>query len=403
MFQYLLFFALVPIALAGIVLALTLPKLVRSYQRFSWLTIFNLIQLGLIVNIVETLVLDPEVKRILASVDHVFVGSWAIAWFFFSLEYTGIFRAKRPWQAILFALPAASCACGILDPELVWRGLDFERVGRILVMHTEGYGPVALALFVQSYALMLAGSFILLKNVALNHALFRKQTALLVVGVIVPTFFNLLYILKIFPLWTKDFSMPMAALGGFCFSLGCLRYKLFSVVPVSPQKLFEHMKVGFIVADAEGRIVDLNIAACRILGKSEIVLLGQDVEPELSSVMSRVRVLRHRIHSEGEAEVAGWQIELRELEAESESPGGLPDASSSEESFAIEERQFLSLGEMRVVELLAQNLSNKEIADRLGLSVNTVKFHLSNAYAKTGSHGRAELVARVAEITNARR
>jgi len=35
--------------------------------------------------------------------------------------------------------------------------------------------------------------------------------------------------------------------------------------------------------------------------------------------------------------------------------------------------------------MLAQNLANKEIADRLGLSANTVRFHLSNVYRKTGA------------------
>jgi DNA-binding CsgD family transcriptional regulator len=396
MAQYIIFLAIAPFAFGGILLALLLPRLVHSYHRFSWLKIFNLIQLGLSVNFVELLVTDVELKRVLASIDYIFVGSWASAWFFFSLEYTGQLRGKRPWQALLFVLPFVCCACGIVDPSLVWRALRFERLEWILVMRTSGYGPLALSLFVQCYSLMLAGAVILLRHTALSHSLFRRQTALMIVGVVVPTCFNLVFILKVFPDWNKDFSAPMAALGGLCFSVGCLRYRLFSVVPVSRQKLFEHMQVGYIVTDSNDAIVDLNVAACRILGKSEIFLLGRQAAPELESVEGRAMIVRHPLASVPGANLEGWHIELREgeaLAAVAEDDGA---------RFSREESQFLSLGELRVVEMLAQNLSNKEIADRLGLSVNTVKFHLSNAYAKTGTHSRAELVHRVAEITNAK-
>lgn len=46
--------------------------------------------------------------------------------------------------------------------------------------------------------------------------------------------------------------------------------------------------------------------------------------------------------------------------------------------------------EREVVELLAEGLSNKEIARRLALSPRTVNFHLDNLYAKLGVHSRTE-------------
>jgi DNA-binding CsgD family transcriptional regulator len=47
-----------------------------------------------------------------------------------------------------------------------------------------------------------------------------------------------------------------------------------------------------------------------------------------------------------------------------------------------------------VVELLATGLSNKEIAEQLFVSVNTVETHLSHAYAKVGVRSRGQLVHR---------
>jgi len=46
--------------------------------------------------------------------------------------------------------------------------------------------------------------------------------------------------------------------------------------------------------------------------------------------------------------------------------------------------------EMEVLQLLAQGLSNRAIAQRLVISPRTVNFHLDNVYAKLGVHSRTE-------------
>src|ERR1700677_1522559 len=48
--------------------------------------------------------------------------------------------------------------------------------------------------------------------------------------------------------------------------------------------------------------------------------------------------------------------------------------------------------EIKILELLAMGLANKEIADRLGLSPGTVRWHLENIYGKLHVHSRTEAV-----------
>jgi len=52
----------------------------------------------------------------------------------------------------------------------------------------------------------------------------------------------------------------------------------------------------------------------------------------------------------------------------------------------------LSRRETEVLELLLENLSNKEIASRLHISSRTAKFHVSNLLAKYGVESRVDLV-----------
>jgi DNA-binding CsgD family transcriptional regulator len=55
--------------------------------------------------------------------------------------------------------------------------------------------------------------------------------------------------------------------------------------------------------------------------------------------------------------------------------------------------QPLSKAEIRVCRLVARGLSNKEVADALGLKIPTIKCHLWYAYKKLGVRSRSELIA----------
>ena len=50
--------------------------------------------------------------------------------------------------------------------------------------------------------------------------------------------------------------------------------------------------------------------------------------------------------------------------------------------------------EIEVLQLIAEGLTNREIAARLFLSVDTGKVHSRNIYGKLGAHNRTEAAAR---------
>jgi LuxR family maltose regulon positive regulatory protein len=58
----------------------------------------------------------------------------------------------------------------------------------------------------------------------------------------------------------------------------------------------------------------------------------------------------------------------------------------------------LSEREIDVVNMLAQTMPNKKIARALGLSPETVKWHLSQIYSKLGVNSRDEAVARMRDM-----
>lgn len=55
--------------------------------------------------------------------------------------------------------------------------------------------------------------------------------------------------------------------------------------------------------------------------------------------------------------------------------------------------QSLSRKERAILEALSTGMTNKQLSDNLEISINTVKFHLSNLYDKLGVKNRAQAIA----------
>lgn len=75
-------------------------------------------------------------------------------------------------------------------------------------------------------------------------------------------------------------------------------------------------------------------------------------------------------------------------------PARSPGFSAAQEPDA---RTLLTPREAQVLDAIADGLTNKAIARRLGISLHTVKFHVESVFRKLGASTRAEAVARAVE------
>ena len=67
---------------------------------------------------------------------------------------------------------------------------------------------------------------------------------------------------------------------------------------------------------------------------------------------------------------------------------------------AVQEAEALTLltpRETQILDAIADGLTNKAIARRLGISLHTVKFHVESVFRKLGANTRTEAVARASE------
>lgn len=104
------------------------------------------------------------------------------------------------------------------------------------------------------------------------------------------------------------------------------------------------------------------------------------------------RELRDRL--DGDADVVAEFDSLAEARASGLVADALllpPTRSPDDDSLLPEP---LTAREIEVLELVAEGCSNKGIADRLGISDQTVKFHLASITGKLGASNRTDAVRR---------
>ena len=103
-------------------------------------------------------------------------------------------------------------------------------------------------------------------------------------------------------------------------------------------------------------------------------------------------VLRNQL--DGTMDVAGEFATLAEARASDVDADAILLASRGPDEDDDAPDEPLTPREVQVVELLAEGLPNKAIAARLGISDQTVKFHLASISGKLGAANRTDAVRR---------
>ncbi|HET9692754.1 MAG TPA: LuxR C-terminal-related transcriptional regulator [Steroidobacteraceae bacterium] len=161
-----------------------------------------------------------------------------------------------------------------------------------------------------------------------------------------------------------------------------------------PGRTYRRMKLHLLEALLRQR-EGANNAAHRSLRKAlQLGNAGRYVRTFLDEGEGIVRLLReeyqriHELAGRDEAEAADYRAFIEQLLAASGTD--LSVALRSEPKVLLEP---LSDREQQMVVYLANGVSNRDIAARLFVTENTVKFHLKNVYAKLGVNSRLQAIA----------
>jgi PAS domain S-box-containing protein len=141
---------------------------------------------------------------------------------------------------------------------------------------------------VYAYVVILGGSVLLITAVIRSPRLYQGQAIMLILGGLFPLISNFLFIIKVNPIAPLDLSPIGLTLSGIFMTIGLVRFRLFSIVPIAHDLVFKSVNSGVIMIDLQGHIIDVNPAAEQILHRSRDSIVGQDIRtalPDYATIM----------------------------------------------------------------------------------------------------------------------
>jgi len=231
-----------------------------------------------------------------------------VFFFLFVLQFTGQeYLLTRRNLALLWIIPGITLLMALTNNwhHLLWSSLVPDPlVGENLIHY--GHGPWFYVMLVYLYALVLAGSVLLLKAAFSFQKAFRLQTLAILVSIPLPWLGNLLYILNISPLPGLDTAPIFFTMTGLVLSLAIFRFQLLELVPVAREMVIEGLLDGIMVMDARERIVDINPAAKKLLNLSAGAWLGQPISSLVPQIQQLIDHPQLKLETFSETATPTW-------------------------------------------------------------------------------------------------
>jgi diguanylate cyclase (GGDEF)-like protein/PAS domain S-box-containing protein len=238
---------------------------------------------------IEAVSADQSTKIIWSQMSYVGIAAVPTLLLLFALKYwRPAMKIRRLYKVLLWIIPLCTIVIAATNGlhHLLWNSFTFEALDTNVM--TYGHGIWFWINVAYSYALMLA-SVVLLSWVAIGFPrLYRRQAVLVLIAAILPWIGNAIYVFGGSPLPGLDIAPIAFSITGLILVLGILKLRLFDVVPVARESMIQHMDIGMMVLDYKARIVDLNPATERIIGKK--LEVGQRIEEVLGGWQEILRL-----------------------------------------------------------------------------------------------------------------
>jgi len=269
--QYSLFIVLAPLAslsAAGMLLYAWVNRdpATKIVRTLSWLIIALVGWLAF--NTLELVAPSPALTLLFAHVTYVFIVAAPMAWLAFALHYTGQYRWLR-WQRFMWLLviPVINVLGNWTNSwhGFHWSRYEFLQKGNLLAMYVVEYGPFFWLTVSYGYLMIMTGVFLIARRHFTTASIYRGQSRWMLVGAMLPVLSNLVYIFRLFPGLTKDYTVISFAAASMAFAVGISRHDLFRLSPVARELVVDNMSDPMVVVDVNLRIADLNSAARNLL------------------------------------------------------------------------------------------------------------------------------------------
>lgn len=261
----------------GLVIYAWPKRLIPTVNHFLIGT--GLVSLWCLLAALELLAGEEELVESIANAQYLPIAFTCVMWFLFALSFT---RRKKwlNWRAFLVIsiIPFISMGLAITNPLHYWMLGEGELVpiGGLKILQKD-YAPWFWVHTGYSYALLFAGSGMIISYAMSKNRVYRRQGIIMVIGAVVPFLASILYLTLRNKYIFVDLTPVAMATSACFFAWGIFKYRIFDLLPIARSTLFECTDDPVFILDTEERIVDLNAAAIAQFDLQNGMLIGESL------------------------------------------------------------------------------------------------------------------------------
>jgi PAS domain S-box-containing protein len=251
---------------------------VAGAKSFAILMLIAMVwSLGLLLELSGT---DLPTKIFWMNIRYLGAVTAPLAWFALALEYTdrGQWLTARNF-AYLAIVPFIALV-------LLWTNnlhglmrynIHLVDVGSFSVIG-KTYGPFFWVLTTYCYVFLLITFLMLVEALLRTPPAYRGQPLALLGGLLIASLGNGLHVFGFSPVPYTDPTAILFIPAGLSVAWSLFRYRLFNIMPVARDTIFENINDGVIVLDVRDRIIDFNIAAQKVFSLVSSRVIGRQAE-----------------------------------------------------------------------------------------------------------------------------
>jgi len=161
-----------------------------------------------------------------------------------------------------------------------------------------------------SYIVLFWGVGLLAQRLFRPHGLYRTQIAIILFGFLLPILGTILTLFNIHIAPQRDATPFTNVIANLIIAWGLFRYKLFEVVPIGRDRLFESIVDPVVILDNQHIVVDINTAMLNLLDRKAIDVIGAPAKQVFDKFPIPIKRFTHVSYARDETtfEVGGKNV-----------------------------------------------------------------------------------------------
>ncbi len=221
----------------------------------------------------------------------------------FAVQYT---EHKLKNQQLLFRLsliaPALFTALLATDSAFHWIYIN-PRLSNSMPFQEllYDYSPAVYIYAIYSFFIFLWALSLLAQRIIRPHGLYRTQVILITLGFFIPILGAALSLFNTYLTPQRDATPFTTIIGNLLIILGLFRFRVFDIVPIARERVFEAMVEPVVILDNQNNVVDINASMLVLLGKNANEVIGEPAKEIFDDFPIPIKMYMHVSYARAEA------------------------------------------------------------------------------------------------------